>query len=169
MTEPLGPSPETFVAWRIQTCQYLEKAFPPSSEAFLRHAQIFTRNCRALIGTLDGEMTAELAGLFGHFCGLAQRLWKLRTNIRVQELGDESLRKFEVMFAGMEAHPTVGLLHGDKRLDGRPICVVVRPRIVSEPIDAKPVRGGGMNGIVWSAAQVWVSSEDDLTQHHGST
>ncbi|KAF5710907.1 hypothetical protein FMUND_9258 [Fusarium mundagurra] len=152
-----GASAEATVTWKIQTCQYLEQAFPPHSQALQTYAEGFARTYEPLIEPLDRESLTQLTRLFETTCSLALRLWKLKTNIRVEALGDATLHRFQSMFGDMEAHPTVGLLKGDKRFDGRPICVVVRPRIVSEPVESEN-RG---RGIVWSPAQVWVSNWED--------
>ncbi|KAF5552877.1 hypothetical protein FMEXI_2657 [Fusarium mexicanum] len=152
-----GASAEATVTWRIQTCQYLEQAFPPHKQGLQACAEGFAKTFKPLIEPLDRESLMQLTKLFETTCSLALRLWKLRTNIRTEALGDATLHRFQSMFGDMEAHPTVGLLKGDKRFDGRPICVVVRPRIVSEPVESKS-RG---RGIVWSPAQVWVSNWED--------
>ncbi|KAF5669336.1 hypothetical protein FCIRC_9279 [Fusarium circinatum] len=152
-----GASAKATVTWRIQTCQYLEQAFPPHKQALQACAEGFAKTCEPLIEPLDRESLTQLTKLFETTCSLALRLWKLRTNIRIEALGDATLHRFQSMFGDMEAHPTVGLLKGDKRFDGRPICVVVRPRIVSEPVESES-RG---RGIVWSPAQVWVSNWED--------
>ncbi|ENH73323.1 hypothetical protein FOC1_g10008808 [Fusarium oxysporum f. sp. cubense race 1] len=152
-----GASAEATVTWRIQTCQYLEQAFPPQKQALQTCAENFAKAYQPLIEPLDRESLTQLTKLFETTCSLALRLWKLRTNIRIEALGDATLHRFQSMFGDMEAHPTVGLLKGDKRFDGRPICVVVRPRIVSEPVESEN-RG---RGIVWSPAQVWVSNWED--------
>ncbi|EMT74227.1 hypothetical protein FOC4_g10002708 [Fusarium odoratissimum] len=152
-----GASAEATVTWRIQTCQYLEQAFPPHKQALQTCAENFAKAYQPLIEPLDRESLTQLTKLFETTCSLALRLWKLRTNIRIEALGDATLHRFQSMFGDMEAHPTVGLLKGDKRFDGRPICVVVRPRIVSEPVESEN-RG---RGIVWSPAQVWVSNWED--------
>ncbi|KAF5587615.1 hypothetical protein FPANT_6843 [Fusarium pseudoanthophilum] len=152
-----GASAEATVTWRIQTCQYLEQAFPPHNRALQTYAEGFARTYEPLIEPLDRESLTQLTKLFETTCSLALRLWKLRTNIRIETLGDATLHRFQSMFGDMEAHPTVGLLKGDKRFDGRPICVVVRPRIVSEPVESE----NRARGIVWSPAQVWVSNWED--------
>ncbi|KAG9495762.1 hypothetical protein J7337_012320 [Fusarium musae] len=152
-----GASAEATVTWRIQTCQYLEHAFPPHKQGLQACAEGFAKTYEPLIEPLDRESLTQLTKLFETTCSLALRLWKLRTNIRIEALGDATLHQFQSMFGDMEAHPTVGLLKGDKRFDGRPICVVVRPRIVSEPVESEN-RG---RGIVWSPAQVWVSNWED--------
>ncbi|KLO90626.1 uncharacterized protein LW93_11047 [Fusarium fujikuroi] len=152
-----GGFAEATVTWRIQTCQYLEQALPPHNQAMQAYAEGFARTYEPLIEPLDRESLTQLTNLFATTCSLALRLWKLRTNIRVEALGDATLHRFQSMFGDMEAHPTVGLLKGDKRFDNRPICVVVRPRIVSEPVESEK-RG---RGIVWSLAQVWVSNWED--------
>ncbi|KAF5649372.1 hypothetical protein F52700_645 [Fusarium sp. NRRL 52700] len=152
-----GANAEATVTWRIQTCQYLEQAFPPHNQALQTYAEGFARTYEPLIKPLDRESLAQLTKLFNTTCSLALRLWKLRTNIRTEALGDATLHRFQNMHGDMEAHPTVGLLKGEKRFDGRPICVVVRPRIVSEPVGSEN-RG---RGIVWSTAQVWVSNWED--------
>ncbi|KAI7762554.1 hypothetical protein LZL87_008900 [Fusarium oxysporum] len=152
-----GASAEATVTWRIQTCQYLEQAFPPQKQALQTCAEGFAKTFQPLIEPLDRESLTHLTKLFETTCSLALRLWKLRTNIRIEALGDATLHRFQSMFGDMEAHPAVGLLKGDKRFDGRPICVVVRPRIVSEPVESEN-RG---RGIVWSPAQVWVSNWED--------
>ena len=105
---------------------------------------------------------AELIDLFETFAKLALRLWKLKTRIRLEGL--TCLHRFEGMNADMEAHSTVGILAGDKELDGRPICVLVQPCIVSEPIlegRSKPQR------IVWSKASVWVSNWENSQRYQG--
>ncbi|KAF4333496.1 hypothetical protein FBEOM_12678 [Fusarium beomiforme] len=152
-----GVGAEATVTWRIQTCQYLEQAFPPHKQALQSCAETFAKTYELLIEPLDGESFTQLTKLFEDTCSLALRLWKLRTNIKIQDLRDDTLHRFQSMFGDMEAHPTVRLLKGDKRFDGRPICVVVRPRIVSEPVEAE----GRGRGIVWSPAQVWVSNWED--------
>ncbi|KAF4960364.1 hypothetical protein FGADI_1011 [Fusarium gaditjirri] len=157
LTQSPGASVEATVTWRIQTCQYLEQAFPPRRQALQACAEGFAKTYEPLIEPLDRESLTQLTKLFETTCSLALRLWRLRTNIRIETLGDATLHRFQSMFGDMEAHPAVGLLKGDKRFDGRPICVVVRPRIVSEPVESES-RG---RGIVWSPAQVWVSNWED--------
>ncbi|KAF4487752.1 hypothetical protein FAGAP_11399 [Fusarium agapanthi] len=152
-----GASAEATVTWRIQTCQYLEQAFPPHEQGLQACAEGFAKTYEPLIEPLDRESLTQLTKLFETTCSLALRLWKLRTNIRILALGDATLHRFQSMFGDMEAHPTVGLLKGDKRFDGRPICVVVRPRIVSQPVESESCE----RGIVWATAQVWVSNWED--------
>ncbi|KAF9765175.1 hypothetical protein IL306_002585 [Fusarium sp. DS 682] len=149
-----GVSAEATATWRIQTCQYLEQAFPPHKQALQSCAENFAKTYEPLIEPLDETSLMQLTKLFEKTCSLALRIWKLRTNIKIQELGDDTLQRFQSMFGDMEAHPAVGLPKGDKRFDGRPICVVVYPRIVSEPVES----GDRGRGIVWSQAQVWVSN-----------
>jgi hypothetical protein len=120
-------------------------------------AKNFAETYEALMKPLDKIGREELIDLFVGFGKLALKLWKRKTNIKVESLGDPTLGDFKVMYGEMEAHSSVGLLAGDHSLDGRPICVVVRPRIVSQSIAE---RGGRAKGIVWSTASVWVSKKD---------
>ena len=147
------------MGWRIQTCDFLERTTHPSKvrDFCTAQAKSFAQTYEKLMIPLNETDTEELIGLFVSFGNLALKLWKRKANIKVESLGDHALNDFEVMYGKTEAHSSVGLLAGDHSLDGRPICVVVRPRIVSQPITE---RGGTAKGIVWSAASVWVSKKD---------
>jgi hypothetical protein len=123
----------------------------------VEQAKNFAETYEALIMPLDSISEDELIDLFEALRTLALKMWKRKTNIKVESLGDPTLDDFKVMYGDMEAHSSVGLLAGDHSLDGRPICVVVRPRILSQPIVD---RGGRAKGIVWSTASVWVSKAE---------
>ncbi|KAM5349522.1 hypothetical protein ACJ41O_006027 [Fusarium nematophilum] len=146
------------VSWRIHTSEFLEAAFPPSPQFFRDPAKDFATTYASLIKPLDDIGHAELASLFERFGTLALQLWRRKSSIRVQGLEDGSLRLFNSRAGDVEAHGTVHLEAGSTRLDGRPVHVLVRPRIVSEPV----IEGGHQaETIVWSSAVVWVSNSGE--------
>ncbi|KAK3367253.1 hypothetical protein B0T24DRAFT_651556 [Lasiosphaeria ovina] len=154
------------IDWRIKTCKVLEKMFPPTRRGiFSRMAFQFVQTYGFLLRPFpgDSENASELVDVFQTFGQLALRLSKLRTNITVQGLDDpaHTLAYFHAMQGDMEAHSSIYLLPGEKRLDERPVCVVVWPRIVSEPIEwqggtTAVAAGSKAKGstIVWSNAVV---------------
>lgn len=160
------PRPAT-IDWRIETCKFLEQVCPPSSPAAKRifHAMAmdFVMKYRFLIQPLSSHSEQELVDLFENFGRLALRLSKRRTAITIEDFSyhSGSLTHFHAMHDYMEAHPAVKLLAGDGRLDGRPICVVVWPRIVSEPINKLSSNGASGSSVVWTSAVVWVSNKEE--------
>lgn len=140
----------------MRTCEFLEAAFPPNGDFFAQRAQAFASRYAYLLEPLDETGMAELADLYERFCWIALQLWKRKALISVEGLGEqEGLKHFLSGDGEMEAHASVQHELGSTRLDGRPIHVLVRPRIVAEPI-----LNSGRSGsrVVWSNAVVWVSN-----------
>lgn len=151
--------PDHFATWRVHTCEFIEAAFLPASPSFEHHARDFADSFSSLIRPLDENALAELAGIYETFGKMALQMWKRKTHIHVEGLEHPDLRDFRVGGMGMEADSIVGLEDGNTELDGRPIGVMVRPRIVSQPV----LEGGRLGGrVVWCNAVVWVSSEGEF-------
>ncbi|KAJ4199848.1 hypothetical protein NW767_007828 [Fusarium falciforme] len=89
------------------------------------------------------------------FFKLALQLWKRHVLISVEGLEEQDLKHFRSGQPDMEAEDSV--LNGARgaHLDGRPVQVMVRPRIVSQLVHQD---GQLADRVVWSKAVVWVSS-----------
>jgi hypothetical protein len=118
-----------------------------------------------LLDELDQEALEDLAKLYTDFAHLAVRLWKIRTTIRVLEMPQLADSVFQFGSHKMEGEATAASSLG-WRLNGRPIAVVIRPLIISEPVvleDMPPQE------VIWSKTLVWVSGRGEypLGDEHG--
>lgn len=157
------PEEET-VDWRIHTCQLLERLTPRDKldARFAAMAQDFADTFDYLHEPLDDQGLTELVNLYRTFGRFAMRLSQRRAIVQVQDLGSPTLAEFRATRGGMEAHSSVKLLPGDTSLDGRPVCAVAWPRIISTPVvgeNTQASRGVG-RPILWTNAVVWVSKKD---------
>jgi hypothetical protein len=106
---------------------------------------------------VEAEEEELLVHVIDKFVNLASKLWCLKSDIRFQSLerfgGDV---QFRVHSHEMAAAQVLALEDGSTRLDGRPIPLVVRPKI-----DASPRIGSKNTGqrIIWAKAIVWVSDQ----------
>ncbi|KAJ4213219.1 hypothetical protein NW759_011063 [Fusarium solani] len=150
-----GTNLHAITTWRVQTVEFLEVTFPPSKHYFRERAEDFTRKYACLLQQVHEDALLELSELMEQFCKLALQLWKRHVLISVEGLEQQDLKHFRSAQPDMEAEDSV--LHGARgaRLDGRPVQVMVRPRIVSEPVHQD---GQLADRVVWSKAVVWVSS-----------
>jgi len=142
--------------WRAQTIARIKDSIPPSRDEFRIVVQKLIDDLYPILirEDFDGD---ELLALVHQFANLALRLWTLQTRIIVK--GGAAIARnhtFKNNSHTMEADISVGLEKGDTRLDGRPICVVVRPLIASFPLSAEDRN----NAVLWSKASVWVSKDD---------
>lgn len=141
--------------WRVHTCGFLEAVFPPSSRFFEERAELFAEKYGYLMRELDDDCLPELTELMERFGGLAMQLWKRHVIIQVEGLEQADLKEFHSAKADMELHASVRGGTAGQELDGRPVQVMVRPRIVSVPVR----EGGQLAGrVVWTNAVVWISN-----------
>lgn len=143
------------IDWRIQTVECLEKIVPFNPALSSSKAHSFEAEFGFLLREMDQEARKDLADLFTGFAHLALRLWKIRSNISVlgmPQLADES---YQLGSNRVQGEPAVVSALGH-RLNGRPIGVVIRPLIISEPVmpEGKP-----QQQVIWSKALVWVSGQ----------
>ncbi|KAJ3456440.1 hypothetical protein MRS44_016463 [Fusarium solani] len=129
-----GTNLHAITTWRVQTVEFLEVTFPPSKHYFRERAEDFTRKYACLLQQVHEDALLELSELMEQFCKLALQLWKRHVLISVEGLEQQDLKHFRSAQPDMEAEDSV--LHGARgaHLDGRPVQVMVRPRIVSEPV-----------------------------------
>ncbi|KAL6849649.1 hypothetical protein ACO1O0_009192 [Amphichorda felina] len=104
--------------------------------------------------TADGLKEFETA-LSIDFARLSLRLSKIRTTISVLGMPRLADEEFQLESSLVQGEPTVVSALGE-RLNGRPIGVVIRPLIISEPVvpEDKP-----QQQVIWSKAIVWVSGK----------
>lgn len=143
-------------AWRVQTIELLEgnfaltpSALAPLTAAFMQRSRMLVRNSK--------EAESELTSLFAGSARFALKLWKLKRTVQVDGLDYFAGREFRSGWNRVEAHSVVKLRAGDTSLDGRPICLVVRPGILSQPMGLTP--GTASPGVLWSRASVWISNQ----------
>lgn len=151
----IGTNLHAITTWRVQTVEFLEVAFPPSKDYFRERAQDFVRRYACLLQQVPEDALLELSELMEQFCELALQLWKRHAIINVEGLEQHDLKHFRSAQPDMEAEDSV--LHGARGtdLDGRPVQVMVRPRIVSQLVHQD---GQLADRVVWCKAVVWVSS-----------
>ncbi|KAJ4317354.1 hypothetical protein N0V84_007411 [Fusarium piperis] len=150
-----GTNIDAITTWRVQTVQYLEVAFPPSRRFFEERAEGFVRQYACLLQQVHEDTLLELAKLMGQFYKLAMQLWKRHALISVEGLEQENLKHFRSAQPDMEAEDSVLRGGGGENFDGRPVQVMVRPRIVSQLVHQD---GQLADRVVWAKAVVWVSS-----------
>ncbi|KPM42132.1 hypothetical protein AK830_g4381 [Neonectria ditissima] len=134
--EPLKPENriDLVTNWRVGTCRFLEDVFPPSTPFFKKKAELFARQYDYLMRELDEVCLPELTELMEQFGGLALQLWKRHVLIQVEGLEQADLKEFHSAKSDMDLHAGVRSKAAGQRLEGRPVQVMVRPRIVSVPV-----------------------------------
>lgn len=146
---------ESAIQWRLCTIDILTAACPIHPDLFKRSAEAFVSKCAGLLRPLDSDLQIKLLEIFMTFAKLTMRLWKLRVaSIQPLDLSALKTTPFAASSPHMAAHPTTALPAGDKRLDGRPISMVVRPQIVSEYVSDGPTES--RRKVTWSKASVWL-------------
>ncbi|KAL2673961.1 hypothetical protein Neosp_012407 [[Neocosmospora] mangrovei] len=135
--------------WRVQTVEYLEAVFPAPKQYFRKTAEDFVRKYARLLQEVPEDALLELSDLIEQFCKLALQLWKRHAIISVEGLEQSDLKHFRSTQPDMEAEDSV--LQGARgaNLDGRPVQVMVRPRIVSQLVHQD---GQLADRVVWSKA-----------------
>ena len=106
----------------------------------------------------------ELAALLLKFSQLADQLWMVGTQIRVERCpGTLVPGGFQASSPSVVADSSVRLPQGDKKLDGRPVALCVRPLVTSRSLGKEDgSQDGGAPAAVWSKARVWVSSAAEV-------
>ncbi|KAL7947534.1 hypothetical protein V8C42DRAFT_288560 [Trichoderma barbatum] len=146
------------VDWRIRTVESLEKAMPLGPRLVENKAKAFIQNYPFLLkDEVDDQALKDLIQLFVDFGSMTLNLWKTRTIIKVYGLPNFAKYKFSVDSIFIEADGVTSLA-SRRRLQGRPIGVVIRPLITSEPLGQD---GEASKEIVWLKAVGWVSTFED--------
>ncbi|ORY17908.1 hypothetical protein BCR34DRAFT_376630 [Clohesyomyces aquaticus] len=148
--------------WRSDTLKVLmvdEKTDVKNRHAICRGlVSSFVESWSILIRTpVDVEEEEILVDIVTKFVDLTSKLWSLKIDIRFQSREYLSGRvRFSARSPEMQAAQILALEDGSRRLDGRPISLVIRPKI-----DAS--RGGGSKNpgqrIIWAKSVVWVSNQ----------
>ncbi|EGX96744.1 hypothetical protein CCM_01402 [Cordyceps militaris CM01] len=144
--------------WRVNTVRSLERTFPLDPEQIEVHVNLFLNTFGFLIETPDSSAREDLASLFAHFSQIALKLWQTPTSIRV--VGMEHMDDCPFVKGNLywECEPAVASALGEQ-VSGRPIGVVIRPCILSDPI---PEPGEQSTPVVWSKALAKMTSWTDL-------
>ncbi|CAM1511903.1 Fc.00g094160.m01.CDS01 [Cosmosporella sp. VM-42] len=145
------------IGWRVKTVELLQQSIHLREDGFIDSARDFAQEFSFLLQKLDKEAEEDLMHLFSDFAGLALRLWKKNTTIHVPPMSHFAQDGFQLKPDIMEADgAAVSVLGG--RLSGRPIGVMTRPLIVSEPVVRQ---GQPKEEVIWSKAGVWVSGLEE--------
>ncbi|PMB68131.1 hypothetical protein BM221_006308 [Beauveria bassiana] len=145
------------INWRVNTVRNLEKTISLDADLIEVHLNRFLSTFGFLTQELDKTARDDLANLFTRFSQNALKLWQTPTLINILDMAEMAHCPFRVNDSYMECEPAVASALGE-RLNDRPIGVVIRPCIVSQPISDS---GEQIPPVVWSKALVWVSGESD--------
>ncbi|KAM3527244.1 hypothetical protein NHJ13051_003056 [Beauveria bassiana] len=145
------------INWRVNTVRNLEKTISLDADLIEVHLNRFLSTFGFLCQELDKSARDDLASLFKRFSQIALKLWQTPTLIHIFDMAEMAHCPFRVNGPYMECEPAVASALGE-RLNDRPIGVVIRPCIVSQPISDS---GEQIPPVVWSKALVWVSGEKD--------
>lgn len=143
--------------WRVNTVRNLEATFPMEPAQIKRLVERFLRTFGFLAQQLDDAASEDLVDIFTRFSKIALKLWQTPTKVRVLNNKDIFAWAFETNFPYVECEPAIASALGET-LNGRPVGVVMRPCILSDPI---PEPGKQATPVVWSKALAWVSGEKD--------
>ncbi|OAQ95921.1 hypothetical protein LLEC1_04562 [Akanthomyces lecanii] len=147
---------EAATHWRVNTLKSLGNASSLDSKVAAASARKFVQKFGFLLKDMDNDAVDDLAKLFVQFSDIALKLWATKTNIRLLYGAELWRYTFELDDPFVECDPGIASFLG-KQLNGRPIGVIMRPCILSEPI---PKAGQELVPVVWSKAMVWVSGEE---------
>ncbi|KAI6380276.1 hypothetical protein MCOR25_001703 [Pyricularia grisea] len=139
--------------WRTATVELLEGRLDLNMGMSRDVAKAFVDDYQALLMQQSSDMLEELSVIILNFVRFCLRLWKRKVPIYVGNNRDIGGQRFKANSDWWDVTPLIGLDHGDKSLDGRPMCVIIKPLIftMSAASDSKE--------IIWSKASVWVSNE----------
>ncbi|KAK5996057.1 hypothetical protein PT974_04483 [Cladobotryum mycophilum] len=151
-------SREAAIDWRIQTVESLEKAVPLLEDLFVEKAMTFIENFGFLLKEMGNEDGNDLIRLFFDFAGLALKIWKTRTSIQISCMQSFEKHPFEFGSNYIEADSVAASTMG-QRLNGRPIGVITRPLIISQPLEQQADQPP--QEVVWLKAVGWLSSVED--------
>ncbi|KAK2594475.1 hypothetical protein QQS21_007822 [Conoideocrella luteorostrata] len=154
--EKLSNGPKALmIDWRIQTVKCLETIVPFHPALAMSKAVSFVAKYGFLLQELDQAAHEELVGLFTDFARLALKLWQIRTSIYVAGMPQLANVEFQLGSHKMEGQHDIVSEMG-QQLNGRPIGIVMRPLIYSEPVEQE---GKPAEQVIWSKALVWVSGK----------
>ncbi|XWW96771.1 hypothetical protein V2A60_004751 [Cordyceps javanica] len=149
-------SMEASVDWRVNTLKSLGKNASLDPDAATEMAHRFVEDFGFLLIEMDKTAFRDLVELFIQFAEIALKLWSTKTHIVVSYPTEIWERGFHVGDPYVECEPGLAAALGEQ-LNGRPVGVVLRPCIVSQPIQTA---GHEPSQVIWSKAMVWVSSEE---------
>ncbi|KAF2462661.1 uncharacterized protein BDR25DRAFT_386277 [Lindgomyces ingoldianus] len=148
--------------WRSDTIKLLMEDEHSHTQkklaAYRRLAKSFIQRWRMLIRSrVEVEEEELLVGLIARFADLTSKLWCLKADIEFHGLdhfGGEV--RFRVCSNEMSGAQVLSLEDGSTRLDGRPIPLVIQPKI-----DASRKTGCNHAGkrTIWAKGVVWVSNQ----------
>ncbi|TQV99274.1 hypothetical protein IF1G_01489 [Cordyceps javanica] len=147
-------SMETSVDWRVNTLKSLGKNASLDPKVATEMAHRFVEDFGFLLIEMDKTAFTDLVELFIQFAEIALKLWSTKTHIVVSYPTEIWERGFPVGNPYVECEPGLVTTLGEQ-LNGRPVGVVLRPCIVSQPIQTA---GHEPSQVVWSKAMVWLSS-----------
>ncbi|ATY64024.1 hypothetical protein A9K55_004933 [Cordyceps militaris] len=146
------------IEMRTRLVKIFDKVAPFTRADATRLAREFEQEYPFLLEDLDEEARRDLVDMFVNFSGIAIKLWKSPTHIRVRTMTDFENCRFRNSDPWTECE-TKTLARLRDQVNDRPIGVVMRPLITSQTI---PRPGEDYNSdicAVWSKAFVWVSSK----------
>ncbi|CAH0044716.1 unnamed protein product [Clonostachys solani] len=152
--------PDAAMDWRINTLQTLVKSTPMTTEAAERFARVFFENFRFLINEIywdDKDAKSDLTKIILSFANLSLRLWQKRGYINVHYINHFANVPFRWKSLCMDADPQALATLGSQT-EGRPIALLMRPGIVSQPL----ARSDDVKAeVTWLKALAWISSRVD--------
>ncbi|TLD31270.1 hypothetical protein PspLS_02167 [Pyricularia sp. CBS 133598] len=145
-------SETTALQWRATTAGLIEYRFNLCEGMAKELAALFMDDYQALLKQHSSDMLDELSVIILNFARFCLRLWKRKMPIYTYNNHKIGGQQFKVNSRYWDVTPLVGLERGDNSLDGRPMCVVIKPVIFT-----KSATSG--HKTIWSKASVWVSNE----------
>jgi hypothetical protein len=150
------------IEWRIKTMATLESIYPLSKDTVICAVLEFARDFGCLFDA-DEDASEDLVGIFFNFANLALKIWKRRTTIEVEFLPHLAKDGFRGNADLMEAEAGAASLLSPASLEGRPIALLCRPRIISKPVVKHPTQP--RTEITWLKAVAWVSTKENDDTH----
>ncbi len=155
---------EKAITWRSETVKLFRENYDSEQhkvEAVSRvFAQAFAqKRCSLIRQPIDDEEKNALVDIFASFMKLSAKLWSLKTDIQfhgLEHFGGKDIT-FQSSSPEMSSARICGLGDGSTELDGRPIPLVLQPKI-----DASPrIRGRKevTRRTIWAKAVVWISNQ----------
>ncbi|TLS30836.1 hypothetical protein PpBr36_03536, partial [Pyricularia pennisetigena] len=146
-------SESTMLQWRASTVEMIECRINLRKEMAYDLAKFFMEEYQALLKQQSPNMLDELSEIILNFARFCLGLWKRKVPVYVQNNQFIGGQGFKANNRYWDVTPLIGLERGDTSLDGRPMCVVVKPLVFT-----KSAASDGKE-TVWTKASVWVSNE----------
>ncbi|KAH8848081.1 hypothetical protein MCOR07_001760 [Pyricularia oryzae] len=148
--------------WQATTAGIIQSRFTLSEAMAGDVAKIFVKDNQLLLRPPSLAMLDELSVLILNFAQFCLRLSTREVPVYVCSDGEIGGQPFKANSRRWDLSPLVGLERGDQSLDGRPMCVIIKPMIFTKSA------ARGSRRIVWSKASVWVSNESAGTHPHNN-